>query len=285
MLFENAGLVLEGGAMRGLFSMGILDYFLEKDIIIKNVVGISAGAGFGCNYKSGQKERALRYSKRFAKDKNYASLYSLLTTGDLYNVNMLYNLIPYKLDPFDSVSYKNSPIDFYVGATNIESGKCEFHKCENGDEDDIKWFRASASMPLVSRIVEINGKKYLDGGIADSIPISFMASLVKGKIIVILTQPEGFIKEKNKAISLIKKKYSAYPKLVEAMERRHIMYNEEVKLTEKLEKENRVLILRPKESLNLKPVVHDPIKLDEAYKKGRDVAIERFDEIVKFLSQ
>ena len=189
------GLVLEGGAMRGLFTAGVLDVMLEHNIEFDGAVGVSAGACFGCNYKSKQIGRTLRYNKRFAKDKRYCSLYSLLTTGDLYGADFCYHEIPEKLDVFDEETYENNPMEFYVVCTDAETGEPVYHRIDTGNEENLEWIRASASMPVVSRAVEIGGKKLLDGGISDSIPLDWFTSIGYDRNVVVLTRPADYVKE------------------------------------------------------------------------------------------
>ena len=157
------GLVLEGGAMRGMFTAGVLDVLMENNIDFDGCVGVSAGAAFGCNIKSTQIGRVIRYNTKYCKDKRYCSFKSLLTTGDIFGADFCYNKLPFELDIFDTDTFKTSPVEFFVTATDIETGKAVYHKCTDGLNDDLLWFRASASMPLVSRTVEINGLKLLDG--------------------------------------------------------------------------------------------------------------------------
>ena len=185
----KTGLVLEGGAMRGLFTAGIIDVLLENNITVDGAIGVSAGAAFGCNYKSKQIGRGLRYNKRFCNDKRYCGLYSLLTDGNIYSKKFCYEDVPLKYDVFDFESYKKNPMDFYIVCTDIVSGEGVYHKFTGDEPSRFEWIRASASMPMVSEIVEIDGRKFLDGGMADSIPIKYFESIGYDRNIVILTQP------------------------------------------------------------------------------------------------
>jgi predicted patatin/cPLA2 family phospholipase len=194
------GLVLEGGAMRGLFTVGILDALMENGFVFDGAVGVSAGAVFGCNIKSGQIGRALRYNLAFCRDKRYCGFHSLVTTGNYYNADFCYRTIPHTLDWFDVEAFRNNPMDFYVVATRAVTGDAVYHNCLSGDDGDIDWLRASASMPLASRPVCINGKKYLDGGIADSVPIRFFEDIGYNRNVIILTQPESYQKTKKSDI-------------------------------------------------------------------------------------
>lgn len=279
----KSGLILEGGAMRGMFTCGVIDVMMENNIVYNAAVGVSAGAAFGCNYKSGQIGRALRYNMQFCNDKRYCGIHSLLTTGDIYNKDFCYNIVPTKYDPFDYTAYEANPMEFFVVCTDIESGKAVYHSYQGYDDHGLDWIRASASMPLVSNIVEIEGRKLLDGGIADSIPVRFMEEAGFDRNVVVLTQPSGYIKKKNNMIPLLKLKYRRYPKLIEAMERRHIEYNETLAYISRMEREGKLLVIRPDCPLPVGRVEKDPNKLKETYDIGRRVALERLDEILTYL--
>ena len=271
--------------MRGLFTCGIMDVLMEEGITFDGAAGISAGAVFGVNYKSRQIGRPLRYNTTFCKNPRYCSLKSLITTGDLYGVDFCYREIPEHLDIFDADAFAENPMEFYIGAVDIESGECVYHKCSDGGTEDSLWMRASASMPLVSRPVEINGHYYLDGGIVDSIPYHYMKEQGFSRCLVILTQPEGFRKTANKLLPLIRVVLRKYPKLVEAMETRHFRYNAQVAEVRQDEKEGKVFVLCPKESLNIGKTEKDPEELKRVYEEGRKFAIEKLPEIKAFLNE
>ena len=279
------GLVLEGGAMRGIFSCGVMDVLMENGIKFDAAAGISAGAVFGCNYKSKQIGRAVRYNKKYGKDKRYCSIKSLLTTGDLYGVEFCYNTLPNELDIFDRVTFSQNPMRFYIGATNVETGKIEYHKCTNGGKEDLLWMRASASMPVVSKPVEINGKKYLDGGISDPIPYRIMEQLGYDRMVVILTQPKDYKKKKSAALPLMQLFLGKYPKTVRAMKRRHLIYNAQTEEIKRLEKEGKILVIRPEKPLGIKRTEGDPVKLEKVYQLGRTAGTKQLKRIKKFLKK
>ena len=278
------GLILEGGAMRGMFTAGVIDVMMEHDIAFDGAIGVSAGAVFGCNYKSHQIGRSLRYNTKFCKDPRYASFRSLLTTGDLYGADFCYNEIPNKLDPFDLETYRNSPMEFYVVCTDVETGKPVYQKCMTGDAHDILWMRASASMPLVSRIVEVDGYKLLDGGISDSIPIRQFQKLGYDRNIIVLTQPLDYVKPKSQMVPLLRIMMRKYPNLVRTMRFRHDIYNATTAYIRKLEQKGRVLVIRPEAPLNIARVEHDPKELTRVYQLGRSVAEKRLEEMQAFLA-
>lgn len=280
---KKTALIMEGGAMRGLFTCGVMDVLLENGITFDGGAGISAGAVFGCNYKSKQIGRPLRYNTRFCKDWRYCSIRSLITTGDLYGADFCYRIVPYELDVFDRKTFSENPMEFYIGATDVNTGKCVYHRCEKGELEDDLWMRASASMPLVSRIVETDGYQLLDGGIADSIPYHYMKEIGYERDVVILTQPLGYVKQKNRLMPLMKLFYGKYPKLLETMTNRHIYYNEETEEIRKDELSGKILVIRPPEPLNIGRTEKDPEELRRVYQIGRKEAEKRLKEIKEFL--
>lgn len=279
----KTGLVLEGGAMRGLFSAGVMDVLMEHQIAFDGAIGVSAGAAFGCNYKSRQPGRVIRYNTEYARDPRYCSLRSLFKTGDLFGADFCYHELPNKLDPFDTEAFQQNPMEFYVVCTDVLTGEAVYQKCGIADDECFEWLRASASMPLVSRTVEIGGRRMLDGGIADSIPLRYFEQIGYNKILVILTQPEGYRKKKNKALPLIRLSLRQYPKMVEALEKRHKKYNDTLAYVKKREREGAVLVLRPQDSLSIGRVEHNPERMRQVYDCGRKVALQSLEQIEAFL--
>lgn len=280
---NKKGLILEGGAMRGMFTAGVLDVFMENNIEFDGVIGVSAGATFGCNYISRQIGRTIRYNKKYCRDKHYCSFRSLIKTGDLYGTDFCYDKIPNELDPFDNDTFRQSNVDFYVVATDIETGKPVYKKYDVDDPDCLLWMRASASMPLASRIVEIGNKKFLDGGMADSIPVKAFENMGYNKNVVVLTQPKEYIKQKNSALPLIRLKYKKFPKLIEVMESRHIMYNETTAYIKEKELQGELFVIRPEEPLNVGHVEHKAAELEKAYQTGRAVAEKNLQKLKEYL--
>ena len=279
------GLVMEGGAMRGLFTAGVTDVLMENGITFDGAVGVSAGACFGCNYKSGQRGRAIRYNLRFCRDKRYCSVYSLLRTGDMFGAEFCYHTMPDELDIFDYNEYNKNPMEFYVVCTDVETGKPVYKRLNTLDSEKLEWIRASASMPLASRIVEIDGRKLLDGGISDSIPLGFMERHGYDRNIVILTQPRDYEKKDSKSFSLIKRAYKKYPSLVKTYENRPKMYNEQLKYIRQSESEGKAYVIAPPAPLPIGHVEHNPDKLLEVYRIGRNTAMKYLDEIMKFMGK
>ena len=282
---RKTGLVMEGGAMRGMFTAGILDVMMENGIDFDGAMGVSAGAVFGCNFKSKQIGRSIRYNLRFCDDPRYCSLESLMKTGDLYGVQFCYDEIPNKLDPFDVKTYRENPMPFYAVCTNIETGKAIHKRLDNGDARDMEYFRASASMPVVSRIVEVDGYKLLDGGITDSIPLLSMERRGYPRTVVILTQPLGFVKKKSGMLPLLRVTMRDYPYTIKAMEVRHIRYNRQAAYVRQQELAGSAFVIRPPHSLDISRTEHDPAELRRVYDIGRAEMESRLTEMKVFLEK
>ena len=280
----KTGLVLEGGAMRGMYTAGVLDVLMEHQIEVDGAIGVSAGAVFGCNLKSKQPGRVIRYNKRFCRDPRYASFRSLVRTGDLYGADFCYHQIPDNLDPFDGKTYRENPMEFYVVCTDVDTGEAIYHRCDTGDATDVQWMRASASMPLVSQLIRLDNRLLSDGGTADSIPLRYFQSLGYTRNIVILTQPEGYRKKRNRYLPLLRLCFRSHPAIVDALANRHIHYNETLDYIRAEEAAGRVLALRPSRALEIGRVEHDPEKLEAVYQIGRSDAEKKLPEIRAFLS-
>ena len=282
---RKTGLVMEGGAMRGMFTAGVLDVMMENGIDFDGAMGVSAGAVFGCNFKSKQIGRSIRYNLRFCDDPRYCSLESLIKTGDLYGVQFCYDEIPNKLDPFDVKTYRENPMPFYAVCTNIETGKAIHKRLDNGDARDMEYFRASASMPVVSRIVEVDGYKLLDGGITDSIPLLSMERRGYPRNVVILTQPLGFVKKKSGMLPLLRVTMRDYPYTIKAMEVRHIRYNRQAAYVRQQELAGSAFVIRPPHSLDISRTEHDSAELRRVYDIGRAEMESRLTEMKEFLKK
>ena len=278
------GLVLEGGAMRGLFTAGIIDVMMEAGVEPDGLIGVSAGAAFGCNYKSRQPGRAIRYNTRFAKDARYSGLKSFLTTGDYFNAQFGYHIVPYQYDLFDVAAFEQNPMEFIVVCTDVLTGQAVYHKMDRVDFDELEWLRASASMPLASKVVELAGRKLLDGGVADSIPLAYFESIGYDRNVVILTQPEGYVKHRTKLMPLMRIGLRRYPEMIQAMDRRYLMYNRELEFVRQAEREGRCLVIRPDEKLPIGHISHDPEEMKRVYQIGREMG-DRYIERIKAFYQ
>ena len=277
------GLVLEGGAMRGLFTAGVLDFLMEEKIEFDAIAGVSAGAAFGCNYKSCQPGRALRYNKRFCRDPRYCSWRSWWKTGDLFGADFCYHELPDKLDPFDCKTFEENSCRFYLVCTDVHTGNAHYQFCTQADAECYEWMRASASMPLVSNVVRVGNGEYLDGALADSIPLRFLEHKGFDRNVVILTQPAGYIKKPSRAMPLIKLLLKKYPALVNALETRHLLYNETLEYIDAEEKKGNLFVFRPVSPLPLKRICHDPELLQKAWDLGYTQAKERISALREFL--
>ncbi len=282
---QKTGLVLEGGAMRGMYTAGILDVLMEHRVVFDGAIGVSAGAAFGCNYKSRQIGRSIRYNLKYCKNKHYCSVYSLIRTGDLYGGEFCYHKLPNELDLFDVPTYTANPMTFYVVATDVVSGKAVYHRADRADYTDLEWFRASASMPLVSNIVKIGDKHLLDGGMTDPVPLKYFQSLGYSRNVVILTQPRSYRKTENKSLPLLRVALRKYPNAIKVMENRHRVYNETTQYVLDAEKAGDTFVFAPKEPLPIKRVCRDPELLQETYDIGRKHALELLPDLLRFLGQ
>lgn len=282
----DCGLVLEGGGMKGIYTAGVLEYFMEKDLYFKNCYGVSAGACHLCSYISKQKKRAYRVALNYLKDKNYCSARSLLTTGDLFNADMCYNKIPNKLDPYDYKTAAKYEGNAYAVVTNIRTGEAEYMPMREMHKDTIA-VRASASLPLVSKNVKIGNEYYLDGGMADAVPIRHSIADGNVKNVVILTKEVGYIRKpaSKASMNMIRLKYAKYPKLYELIADRHIRYNETLAFLEEEEKAGRAYVIRPKKANDIGRIEKDREKLEALYQLGYQDAKNCYDEMMAFLQK
>ncbi len=278
----KVGLVLEGGALRAMYTAGVLDVWMDEGVHVDALFGVSAGALFGANLFSGQKGRALRYNKRFLRDKRYMSMYSFLTTGDYVGRKFAYYDITTQYDPYDEAAFEKSGGAFYATVTNVETGKAEYMQIKNVLED-MEILRATSALPFVSRFVEIDGGKYLDGGIADSIPVRACMERGYDKVIVILTRPMDYRKTPMK-LGILRSVYQRYPALLRAIENRHAAYNAQADEVVRLEKEGKVFVIRPEQALPLSRLEKDPQKLQAVYDTGVADGRNTLDALRKYLS-
>ena len=278
----KTALIMEGGAMRGMFTCGVMDVLMENNITFDGAAGISAGAVFGCNFKSRQIGRPVRYNKKYCRDSRYCSICSLIGTGNLYGADFCYRELPDVLDPFDRNAFSDNPMEFYAGATDTATGKCVYHLCMDGGDRDMLWLRASASMPVVSRPVEIDGHEYLDGGISDAVPYAFMEHRGYDRNVIVLTQPEGY-RKKPEALPVMKLFLRRLPKICEAMAHRHEMYNRQMDELDRTKAEKAALIIRPPEDLKIGHTEKNPEELERVYQIGRREAEGSLDAIQSWL--
>jgi predicted patatin/cPLA2 family phospholipase len=276
-------LVLEGGGLRGIYSAGVLDEMFKDKIKIDAIIGVSMGALIGINYKSKQPERAIRYNLRYCNDKRYIGLRSLLKTGNIANKEFAYYKIPNELDKFDYDTYKKTKMKMYVTVTNLETGEAEYIEIKDA-KDNIEYFRATSSIPGVSKIVEIDGKKYLDGGIADSIPVKKALDLGYDRVIVVLTRPIEY-RKKETEMKWLQSRYKKYPKFMKTISKRNKSYNEKVEKIIKLEKEGKVFCIRPSKRVNIKRIEKNERIILEQYNLGKRDYLDSKEELLKFVKR
>lgn len=278
----QAGLVLEGGGMKGIYTAGVLDFFMDKGLAFSNVYGVSAGACHMCSYLSGQRGRSYDISIDYLDSKKYCSIESLLTTGDLFNVGTSYHLIPEYLNPYDYEAFKRYEGRAYAVVTNIVTGKPEYLRIRDM-KADMDAVRASASLPLVSRNVKIGSSLYLDGGISDAIPIR--KSILDGnrKNVVILTKEEGFVRKPSSQLGLLKLRYLRYPKVYELMAKRHITYNDTMAFLEKQQENGQAFVIRPKTKSDVGRIERDAEKMKALYEEGYKDAQDNFEVLQNYL--
>ncbi len=271
--------------MRGLFTTGVLDVWMEQGLPVDGFVGVSAGAAFGCNLKSGQIGRALRYNLQYCKDPRYCGFRTWLKTGDLFGAEFCYETLPKYLDPFDEAAFDASDLMFYVVATDANTGKPVYHCCTRANDATYTWIRASASMPLVSKPVPIGTRLFLDGGISDPIPMAFLQSRGYERIVVVLTQPRDYVKKPVPLSGALRRVLRDFPALCDAMCARHLVYESERRSVFEREHAGEIFVIAPPGKLEVSRVEHDRKKLQRAYDQGREAILSRLDALHDFLAQ
>lgn len=275
-------LVLEGGGMKGVYTAGVLDFFLDQNLCFDAVYGVSAGACTAASFLSKQRGRGYHAMVDYVEDPKCVSKRSLHKTGNYFNKEFIYYKIPNELIPFDYEVAHQNPCKLYATVTNVETGKAEYYPCLDYYKD-IEYVCASSSLPLLAEIQTISGKKFLDGGIADSIPY-LEAKKNAMKCVVILTKPKEYFCQKQNTIlsKAIQLKYRKYPKLIKALERRHLEYNHTVKL---LVADPNVFVIRPSITLELSRLEKDKTKLEAAYQLGYHDAEEQWESLKEFMKK
>lgn len=279
------GLVLEGGGLRSLFSEGVFDVLLENDIRFDGAIGVSAGASIGCNFKSKQIGRALRYNSNYSKDKRYISLWSLIHTGDIVGREFSYHVVPLEEDIIDIKTYNENPLKFHAVCTDVETGECVIKELPEMNHETLDWLCASSSMPIVSRPVELDGRKLLDGGIVNSIPLKEFQEMGYERNLVILTQPLGYFKKRTKLMPLFYLFCHKTPKIIKAMGRRHLMYNNQLEYIKNQQELGETLVICPTEPLAIGRLEMKPEKMRRVYELGRKVGLENIERIKAFLNK
>ena len=278
----QANLVLEGGAMRGQFTAGVLDFLMDKQIFCERVIGVSAGALCGYNYVAGQIGRACYLNVNYCDDWRYLSMKSFARTGNACGRDFVFNEIPNNLEPFNYDAFNTSPMTFVAVSSNLETGEADYHEFKDAIAD-LPYLIASSSMPLVSQTVEVDGKYLLDGGTCDSVPITYSMMTGAKKHIVVLTQAADYIKKPNNLMPLLRTKYHYYPTYIERAEYRHIEYNRTYRKLPQLHKEGEIFLLRPPVPVTISNMEKDPAKLFALYEQGYETAARSYDELIRYL--
>lgn len=281
---DKIGLILEGGGMRGIYTAGVLDFFIDKNIEVDLVIGVSAGGCHAASYLSKQYKRAYHTNIDYINDKEYISFRNLIKTGSIFGMDLMFNKIPNELYLYDHDTFRKSKSKFTVVTTNCETGKAEYITLTDMKKD-IMYLQASCSIPMFANIVEIDGYKLVDGGVADSIPIEYAIKEGCNKNIVILTRDKTYRKNKVKFSSLIRRKYKKYPNLVKSIENRHLNYNKSLDLVKELEDKGDALVIRPKSPVKVSQIEKDVDKLTKLYNEGYNDAKESYEKIIEFIKK
>ena len=281
----KTGIVLEGGGLRGMFTSGVIDALLDAGVHFDGMIGVSAGALFGCNFKSGQRGRALRYNIQLKKDPRYMGLRSLLRTGDIVGAEFAYHVVPFDIDPFDGEAFRRNPMEFWLVTADILTGQPIYHRMDEFTHHELEWMRASASMPAVSRPVELDGHIMLDGGMVDAIPLKAFQRKGYERNIVVLTQPAGYFKKKTRLTWIIRRLTKKYPLVADIMARRHEMYNEQLHYIAQQAKAGNTLLIYPEAPLRIGRTELNEKKMRRIHRQGYDIAQSMMSQIKDFLNQ
>ena len=281
----KSGLVLEGGGLRGMFTSGVIDALLDAGVHFDGMIGVSAGALFGCNFKSGQRGRALRYNIQLKRDPRYMGLRSLLRTGDIVGAEFAYHVVPFDIDPFDGEAFRRNPMEFWLVTADILTGQPIYHRMDEFTHHELEWMRASASMPAVSRPVELDGHIMLDGGMVDAIPLKAFQRKGYERNIVVLTQPAGYFKKKTRLTWIIRRLTKKYPLVADIMARRHEMYNEQLHYIAQQAQAGNTLLIYPEAPLRIGRTELCEKKMRRIHRQGYDVTLSMLPQIKDFLNQ
>lgn len=284
MTMEKTGLVLEGGGYRGLYTSGVLDYFMEHNLYFNQVYGVSAGACNAIGYASKQPGRNAEVNFRFCSDKRYASYSNLLRVRGIFDMEFVFEEIPQKYLPFDYETFFSSEVKTNIGVTSLITGKSIFYPKEQMDRRMLH-VRASCAVPLASHIYYLNGIPCLDGGTANPIPIG--TSLNKGnhKNVIILTQDPTYEKKVTTSLPVVRRVYRQYPNFIRTVERRHLLYNRQRQVCRFLQKTGQAIVLQPKQPVNIRSLKAELSDLQALYQAGYQDAKENFENILAFLEK
>lgn len=280
----KTGLILEGGGMRGIYTAGVLDFFLDKQLDFETVIGVSAGACNACNYISKQRGRNYQVTTDYLKQPEYLSFRNFLKEKSAFGMEFIFDQIPNKLNLFDYTTYHQNKMQLIAVSSDVETGKAVYRPIVNM-RTDLDYLRSSMSIPLLSPIIEIDGKKLLDGGISDAIPIRYAQSLGYQKNVLILTRDASYRKDKNTFMPLLKNVFKAYPNFVKALDERHVNYNNTLNLVHMLQQQKQVFIIQPQTPITISSLEKNKTKLKQLYEQGYHDAQQSYDDLLNFLKQ
>ncbi|MCH4184375.1 MAG: patatin family protein [Eggerthellaceae bacterium] len=279
---EPFDLILEGGAMRGLFTAGVLDVFMERHLCAQHVIGTSAGGLTGLNYVAGDHGRSCYLNTKYCTDWHYLSMKSFVHTGNALGIDLMFDKIPNELDPMDYNAFFNSPMILTTVASNLDIGEADYHTYQ-GVAEELPYLVATASVPLVSKIVTVDDMHLLDGGVCDSVPLMFSLMCGAHKQVIILTQHDGYVKRPNKLMALASTKYSDYPYFVERMAHRHFEYNRIYRRIKRMQAAGDIFVIRPARPVTISSMESDPHKLMDLYNEGRKQAEASWRPLLTYL--
>ena len=282
----EAGLVLEGGGLRGVFTSGVLRRFMDEGLWFSSVHGVSMGACNGANYVARQPERNRMVNIRFVTDSRYLSFARLLRGGDLFGMEFIFRTVPHQIIPFDYAAFQSSPAKFWVGLTDCVTGEAVFLEkgsfAETPDGVDTV-LRATASLPLISAPVRYSGRDCMDGGIADPIPVRQCVEHGNRKRVVVLTQAPGYQKRPSRSTLLCRIRYPKFTGMTRLLARRHVVYNETMAMLDALEARGEAFVIRPESTLGVGRVCREPKKLYNLYDSGYFEAHRRIGDLRRYL--
>lgn len=283
MAKKKIGLVLEGGGMRGLYTIGVLDWLIDHDIKMDYVIGVSAGACNGVSFVSKQRGRSYRINTNYIDDKRYVSFSNYMKTKSLFGMDFLFDEIPHKLEVFNYQAFLTSPCEFVTGVTDVQTGKPVYFTKESLNNDSTV-LRASSSIPVFSPIVEYKGGKYLDGGTSDPIPVRKALADGCDKVIIVLTRERGYIKTQEKFRLIYKHIFKDFPEMIQLLDKRHLLYNETIQYINELEKEGKAIIIAPNTPMQISRFEKNKDKLEGIYQMGLKDAEAASMLISKYIS-
>lgn len=277
-----ANLVLEGGAMRGQFTAGVLDFFMDEKLFCERVIGVSAGALCGYGYVAGEVGRSCYINIKYCDDWRYLSLKSFVRTGNACGREFAFDEILNHLDPFNYEAFNTSPMKLIAVSSDLNTGEADYHTFTDA-QGDLPYLIASSSIPLVSQIVEVDGKHLLDGGTCDSVPLTYSLLTGATKHIVVLTQASDYVKSPDKLMALLRQRYGDYPYFIERLQHRHFEYNRTYRLLPQLHEEGSIFLIRPPEPVTVSSMEKDPQKLLALYEQGYTEAARMWPALKAYL--